>query len=386
MMGMKSLWENDRIVFDNVGLVINVEARGPWGPALLFETSPGNEKVMELYKSAAKYKYTYSLTSVVYSMMPNFTDFTIIKDSIPGMNFSTIADINHYHTDLDNFSNVSAGSVQHYGEQILPVAIAYLTDIAYADPASLVSDEDTVNFTVPVIGMLDMDKSMYKILNVVFFVLLLLLLGLEGLRGRLKAGRVFKISGIVLMASLAVMLLGEVVAWICAMAAGASFKPFGIVVGVQFDNIVMIVFAVLLFVVCCTVYSACRANVVRSVTSMRSSALANAKAEFAGHTLYGSLALMLLLAAVCLFAIGENLMFFIPLSCATLALVLWRLTNWKGWIPVASAVILLHAFSFLYALSMALTIGALGAVAMLAFLDMMVLIPMGDIYMMHPKK
>lgn len=386
MMGMKALWENDRHVFDNVGLLINVEARGPWGPALLFETSPGNEKVMDLYKSAAKYKYTYSLTSVVYSMMPNFTDFTIVKDSIPGMNFSTVADINHYHTDLDNYSNVSARSVQHYGEQILPVALAYLTDKAYANPASLVSDEDTVNFTVPAIGMLDMDKNMYKILNAVFFVLFLLLLGLEGLRGRLKAGRVFKISGIVLMGSLAVLLLGEVAAWICAMAAGASFKPFGIVAGVQFDNIVMIVFAVLLFAVCCTVYSACRTHVVRSVTSMRSSALANAKAEFAGHTLYGSLALMLLLAAASLFAFGENLMFFIPLACATTALVLWRLTNWKGWIPVASAVILLHAFSFLYALSMALTIGALGAVAMLAFLDMMVLIPMGDIYMMHPKK
>jgi hypothetical protein len=49
-------------------------------------------------------------------------------------------------------------------------------------------------------------------------------------------------------------------------------------------------------------------------------------------------------------------------------------------------VILLHAFSFLYALSMALTIGALGAVAMIAFLDMMVLIPLCDLYLMYPKK
>lgn len=121
MMGMKAIWENDRQVFDNVGFMINIEARGPWGPALLFEACPGNEKVMELYDDAAKYPYTYSLTTVVYSFMPNFTDFTIVKDSIPGLNFSTIADVNHYHTDLDNFSNVSAKSIQHYGAQILPI-------------------------------------------------------------------------------------------------------------------------------------------------------------------------------------------------------------------------------------------------------------------------
>ena len=58
MMGMTAIWENDRHVFDNVGLVINVEARGPWGPALLFEACPGNEKVLDLYASNAKYRYT----------------------------------------------------------------------------------------------------------------------------------------------------------------------------------------------------------------------------------------------------------------------------------------------------------------------------------------
>ena len=50
------------------------------------------------------------------------------------------------------------------------------------------------------------------------------------------------------------------------------------------------------------------------------------------------------------------------------------------------AFVLLHAFSFLYALTMALTIGAFGAVAMLAFLDMMVLIPLADLYVMRERK
>ena len=71
MMGMKAIWNDNKEVFDNVGLMINVEARGPWGPALLFETCPGNEKVMDLYASASKFPYTYSLTwTLPSSLMP----------------------------------------------------------------------------------------------------------------------------------------------------------------------------------------------------------------------------------------------------------------------------------------------------------------------------
>ena len=74
MMGMSAIYANDREVFDNVGLMINLEARGTYGPVLLFETSPGNSRLMELYSEAARFKYTYSLTTVVYGFMPNFTD------------------------------------------------------------------------------------------------------------------------------------------------------------------------------------------------------------------------------------------------------------------------------------------------------------------------
>jgi hypothetical protein len=97
--------------------------------------------------------------------------------------------------------------------------------------------------------------------------------------------------------------------------------------------------------------------------------------------LYGTLTLMFLLSAVLLFALGENLMFFIPLTFATVALILYRLTSLKVWLLAAVPLILLHAFSFLYALAMALTIGAYGAIAMLAFCDFMVLIPLADLYL-----
>lgn len=383
MMGMKAIWENDREVFDNVGFMINIEARGPWGPALLFETCPGNEKVMDLYAETADYPFTYSLTTVVYSFMPNFTDFTIVKDEIPGMNFSTIADINHYHTDLDNFSNISPKSIQHYGAQIVPVAQEYLTNEAYSDRNYFKAEDDTTNFTIPVLGLFNFSKGQYKVLNVIIFVLFLLVFGFEGVRGRLKASKVFKSSMLILGTAIGVLVLGELVAYLCALISGAKFKLFGVMHGVSFDNVAMIVSVVLMAAACVAVYMKGRAKAIRNVSgSMRASAVTNAIAKHAGNILYGALALMFILSAVLLFTLGENLMFLIPLTFATGAMILYRATSLKLWIPCAIALILLHAFSFLYALAMALTIGAFGAVAMLAFCDLMVLIPLADLYLL----
>lgn len=383
MLGMTAAWERDRHIFEDVGLMINLEARGTWGPALLFETCPGNGKVMDLYASAARYPYTYSLTTVVYGFMPNFTDFTIVKDEVPGMNFSTIADVNHYHTDKDNFENVSARSVQHYGEQILPVAQAYLTDPVYSDKEYLKASDDTVNFTVPVLGLFNFSKGMYLVLNAVVFLVFLLLFAMEGVRGRLKARRVFKTSCIVLCLSVGVLAVGELVAYLSSVIAGARFKPFGVIQGVQADNAVMIVMTVLLAVASVLLYLHSRNTAVRQKSgSMRASAAMNAISGHACELLYGTLSLMLVLSAALVFTLGENLMFLIPLAFATFAMALWRLTSLKVWILAAVVLILLHAFSFLFALAMALTIGAYGAVAMLAFLDLMVLIPLADLYLM----
>lgn len=382
MMGMKAIWENDREVFDNVGFMINLEARGPWGPALLFETCPGNEKIMDLYAKAADYPFTYSLTTVVYSFMPNFTDFTIVKDEIPGMNFSTIADINHYHTDLDNFSNISAKSIQHYGAQMLPVAAEYLTDPVYADKDYLKAENDTVNFTIPVLGLFNFSKSVYTVINIVVFVLFLLLLGLDVLRGRVKIKKVLVKALVVLGTAVGVLLLGEGIAWLCSVIAGAKFKLFGIISGVAFDNAAMVASTAIMAVICVMVYVSGREKAIRQAAgSMRASAVTNAVTRHAESLLYGTLVLMLVFSAALLFTIGENLMFFIPLTFAVAAMILYRLTSLKLWLPVAVALILLHAFSFLYALAMALTLGAFGAVAMLAFLDIMVLVPVADLYL-----
>ena len=387
MKGMKAIWENNREVFDNVGLVLNVEARGTWGPALLFEACPGNAKVQELYASTAAYPFTYSLTTVVYQFLPMFTDFTIVKDELPGLNFSNIADVNHYHTDLDNFSNISEKTIQHYGSQILPLTMEYLTGEEYADKDYLRSDSDKVNFTIPLLGLFSFSKVGYIVLCVAVFVLFLLAFALEGLRGRIKAAKVFGFSLKVLGGSVLALLIGEGFAYACAAAAGAKFNLFGTVQGVPFDNKAMILFMVLMFAACVLLYMSGRTKAARSVSgSMRASAVTNAVTGNALSVLYGVLALQFVLSAVLLGVIGENMMFFITFAFAVAGIILWRLTSLRVWLLAAIVLILLHAFSFLFALAMALTIGALGAVALIALIDMMVIIPIADLYLMPVRK
>ena len=93
LQGMKAAHQYNKEIFDNVGLILNIEARGPFGPALLFETSPGNERLVKLYADHARYPFGYSITNMVYQQMPNGTDFNIVRDSIAGFNFSPVQDI-----------------------------------------------------------------------------------------------------------------------------------------------------------------------------------------------------------------------------------------------------------------------------------------------------
>jgi hypothetical protein len=156
--------------------------------------------------------------------------------------------------------------------------------------------------------------------------------------------------------------------------------------GICFDNIAMLVSTVVFFLLSVWGYMILRGRAVQKTAgSMRANAGTAAVSKFACTQLYGALALMFVLSAALLIALGENLMFLVPLFFATGGLLLWRLTGLKVWLLASIAAILLHALSFLYALAMALTIGAFGAVAMLAFCDFMVLIPLADLYMMKTK-
>lgn len=168
--GIRKALENEPDFFRNTGLAINIEARGVKGPAILFETSAGNERLVELY-SKADYPFSYSLTSAIYRALPNDTDFSPVKETIPGLNFSVIDNLDYYHTRHDNYSNISLKSIQHYGSQVIPIAREFLTDVKYSEPMYLKGERDLVYFTVPFTGIISFSKSGYTVLNILILII-----------------------------------------------------------------------------------------------------------------------------------------------------------------------------------------------------------------------
>ena len=382
MAGMKAMWENNREEFNDVGLAVNIEARGPWGPALLFETSGNNGRVMQLYADNAKSPFTYSLTTVVYNFMPNYTDFTVIKDDIPGLNFSTIADINHYHNELDNIDNVDTKTIQHYAAQIMPVVKEYLCGDKYADKDYLRANESTTSFTIPLLGLFNFSKTAYMWLNIAIFVIFLGLFSIDALRGRFELRRALCSAPVILLLALAVFAAGLLATYLCCLVTGVPFKPFGTIQGVSFDNVAMVVLTAIMVVAVSVPYAMKRhKGVAKVASSLRANAKSRVAGIYAATRLYTVLLLLFVLSAVLLFALGENIMFFIPLAVSVLAMLLYRITHLELWLLLAVGVVLLYAFSFLYALAMALTIGAYAVVLMLAFLDTLVLLPLVDLYL-----
>lgn len=108
---------------DRVGVVINAEARGNKGPSYLFQTSPGNGKLIDLYARSARHYATSSLYDEIYKRLPNDTDFTPLNTAgVPGYNFAFIGGGAQYHTPLDRRENLDPRSLQQQGDAVLGLA------------------------------------------------------------------------------------------------------------------------------------------------------------------------------------------------------------------------------------------------------------------------
>jgi hypothetical protein len=113
----------ERPVKQDIGLVLNFEARGSSGQSLMYETSNGNKWLIEEFAKAAPRPAANSLMYEVYRLLPNNTDLTIFKRAgLPGLNFAYIDQSTNYHTQLDNAGNIAEGSLQHQGSYALALA------------------------------------------------------------------------------------------------------------------------------------------------------------------------------------------------------------------------------------------------------------------------
>ncbi len=115
---------------DRIGAVINLEARGGGGRAMMFETGKGNAETIALFGDAGVRAdggvTANSLAGFVYERMPNGTDFTIPKErGVQGLNLAFIGRPDQYHADSTP-GTLDRGAVQHMGSQALESADALL--------------------------------------------------------------------------------------------------------------------------------------------------------------------------------------------------------------------------------------------------------------------
>jgi len=144
--GANAEMSRNAAAWSDVDFVINIEARGIKGPALMFETGRNNRATIELFRKA-RLPFGYSFAVDVYKNMPNSSDFTkFLNKGYAGINISVLDDLSYFHTPRDNPDNISLSSLQHYGEQVLPIVLAYAGDSRYTKPGAFESKEDMVYF------------------------------------------------------------------------------------------------------------------------------------------------------------------------------------------------------------------------------------------------
>lgn len=144
LRGAKAFAEHHPLI-GRIGVVVNFEARGASGPAMMFETGPGNARLLDLYAGAVARPSANSVTYEVYRLLPNDTDFTVYRKlGLSGFNFAFSNSASLYHSARDDLAHLDPRSLQHMGDQ----AFAVVRVLADADLAALKSESNASYFDV----------------------------------------------------------------------------------------------------------------------------------------------------------------------------------------------------------------------------------------------
>ena len=129
LIGARNEMRHHRADYESVDLVLNLEARGTSGPALMFETSPNNRAVAGYFLSHVKQPVAGSLLPSLYARMPNTTDMAaFIPKGFTVLNIAAIGAAEHYHHPTDAPRYVDHSTLQHYGDQVLGLTRAWAFD------------------------------------------------------------------------------------------------------------------------------------------------------------------------------------------------------------------------------------------------------------------
>lgn len=132
--------------FNDVALVVNLEAAGTGGPSLLVEMSGSERWMIDLLADSAPSPATFSFVTEITGLLGGFgTDFDPFNDrNVAGWSFAYSHGGSVYHTERDSVSSVSPRSIDQQGSNTLALArTAGMLDLRAQE-----EDEGAVFFTV----------------------------------------------------------------------------------------------------------------------------------------------------------------------------------------------------------------------------------------------
>ncbi|GLY00727.1 M20/M25/M40 family metallo-hydrolase [Actinoplanes sp. NBRC 101535] len=176
------------------GVVLNLEARGSSGPTIMFETSAGNQDLVDAYAETPVPVGT-SFAVEIYRLLPNDTDFTAFREAgFRGLNSAYIDGAAVYHAPTDTPEALDRDSLQHHGENLL----ALTRELGGRDLAALDDDADATYF--PALGVLvRYPGGLVLPLAILALVAVLALGWLVRRRGRASGRRLVAAAGLALV-------------------------------------------------------------------------------------------------------------------------------------------------------------------------------------------
>ena len=134
---------------DEVRLVLNFEALGRTGPSIMFETAPGNNRLIEGLIQGAPHPVAFSFMSDLYRLVAEGgTDFAAFEEAgINGLNFAYSFERTVYHTSLDNIESLDQRSLQHHGDYALNL-VRHFGDLDLSQVSSG-TEGDSVYHSIP---------------------------------------------------------------------------------------------------------------------------------------------------------------------------------------------------------------------------------------------
>ncbi len=108
---------------DDLSLVINFEARGYYGPSMMYLTWPGNEFFIRNFIEGAAHPVASSVMFDFADALPTASDYYVFKrEGYPGFDLAFVGGLKYYHTANDKPENLNIRSLQHHGSYAVSLA------------------------------------------------------------------------------------------------------------------------------------------------------------------------------------------------------------------------------------------------------------------------